>query len=39
MIAIILIMAIMAGAAFCAIAKPGKDENICNYDYTEDRKK
>jgi hypothetical protein len=28
--------AIMTGAALCACFKPGKDENICNYDNLED---
>ena len=35
-IIITVIFAIMAGATYCAIAKPGKDENICKYDNTED---
>lgn len=36
MIIIIIISAIMAGAIFCALAKPGKAENICKYDNLED---
>ena len=32
MIIIIAITAIMAGATFCAIAKPGKNDDICDYD-------
>lgn len=35
-ILIITISAIMTGAALCACFKPGKDENICNYDNLED---
>lgn len=31
MIIIIIISVIMAGAIYCAIAKPGKAENICKY--------
>lgn len=30
-----IIAAIMAGASFVAICKPGKDENICKYDNLE----
>lgn len=36
MIIIIIISVIMAGAIYCAIAKPGKTENICKYDNLED---
>jgi hypothetical protein len=35
-IIIALIMLIMAGAIYCAIAKPGKTENICKYNNIED---
>jgi hypothetical protein len=35
-ILIIAVSAIMAGATFCALAKPGKNENICKYDNLED---
>ena len=36
MIIIIIIAVIMAGAIYCAVAKPGKAENICKYDNLED---
>lgn len=41
MIYIILtvIMAIMAGASFCACSKPGKNDNISKYNNLEDGKK
>lgn len=38
-IILILIALIMAGAAFCACFKPGKNDGICNYDNSEDGKK
>lgn len=31
-----IISAIMAGACFVACCKPGKNDNICNYDNLED---
>ena len=35
-IILIVLSIIMTGAIFCALAKPGKTENICKYDNLED---
>lgn len=38
-IVLILISAIMAGATFCALVKPGEKDGTCKYGYKEDDEK
>lgn len=36
MLLIIILSIILAGAAFCACFKPGKNDGLSNYNYLED---